>query len=997
MDGHVIRTPDQRLRVFISSTLGELAEERQAARAAVEQLRLATVMFELGARPHPPRALYRSYLEQSDVFVGIYWQRYGWVAPDMEISGLEDEYVLSAGMPRLVYVKRPAPDLEPRLADLLGRLQAEDTTSYKPFQDSAELQRLILDDLAILLTERFDSTRVTTTPSGLAAASNLPTQTSSFVGRETVMAQLDELLDAGVRLLTLTGAGGTGKTRVALQLAADRVRRFDDGVFFVDLSAERESEGMFAAIARTLAVGPIGDAPAVEVLGRALRGARLLLVLDNCEHVLDAASGLDSLLQQCPDLTILATSQVALKVRGEQLFPVPPLSLPHGGERVASVPAALESEAVRLFVERARAVRPGFEVTEADVADLVAICRRLDGLPLAIELAAARVNVFSVDELRARLDERLDILQSKAHDLPERQRTLRSAIEWSKELLTPSESRMLAVFSVFSGARLADVEGSATRIPELHDLDVIEELGSLVDKSLVRSIHGSGGRPRFSMLRTIRTYAREQLDDEPELAEAARRGHAGQYTERAVEVWGSRSVDDRAAVLSQLDDELSNLRSAWSYWVHQRDVGRLDDLLEPLWGYYDSRGNYRAITELGTDLLEVLATQPESPERIRDRVALQVSLARALIAIQGFTADSEQRIRAALAQAGEAGNEEQRFPALRCLASLHVMRTDFESLAVVADELLAVAERQRDPSMLSEAHLLAGVKSLGAGLDDALAHVCKSVEYEDASTSGFVRFRIGPHPKVVSNTVKALLLWMTGNPDSALTQIRRALEVATELDHPYSTCYGLFHAGLLDLWREDFGTLAIRADELLAVADADDYPIWEALGLVLRGTVKVGAGATDEGVADVDRGFALYEELSAPPVFWPLLLMIRAGASARAGRLDDARSFSEAAEDATPETDPLAPDVTIARGDLLLALEPPDRAGAELLFERAGALAHERGGRMVELRAATRLAELRRHTASGAEARERLRQLLDTFTEGFTTPQVVAARAALER
>src|SRR5689334_5970523 len=182
----LIRTPDQRLRVFISSTLGELADERHAARAAVEQLRLTPVMFELGARPHPPRALYRSYLEQSDVFVAIYWQRYGWVAPDMEISGLEDELLLSEGMPRLVYVKRPAPDKEPRLAAMLERLQGEDSTSYKPFRDADELHDLLLDDLAIMLAERF---------AGAAAvpeqrpSHNLPAQTSSFLGRAAELAQ----------------------------------------------------------------------------------------------------------------------------------------------------------------------------------------------------------------------------------------------------------------------------------------------------------------------------------------------------------------------------------------------------------------------------------------------------------------------------------------------------------------------------------------------------------------------------------------------------------------------------------------------------------------------------------------------------------------------------------------------------------------------------------------------------------------------------------------
>jgi hypothetical protein len=499
------------------------------------------------------------------------------------------------------------------------------------------------------------------------------------------------------------------------------------------------------------------------------------------------------------------------------------------------------------------------------------------------------------------------------------------------------------------------------------------------------------------MLRTIRTYAREQLDAERDLADAARRSHAEQYTQRALELRGARGVDDRDTILSQLDDELDNLRTAWSYWVQQSDVARLDDLLEPLWGYYDSRGNYRAITELGTDLLAVLAAQPASPERIRDRVALEVSLARALIAIQGFTADSEQRIRAALAQADEAGSGERRFPALRCLASLHVMRSDFENSAAVAVELLALAEHERDPSMLSEAHLLTGVNSLGlASLDEALDHVSKSVDYEDASTSGFVRFRAGPHPKVVANTVKALLLWLTGSPDRAVTQVARAFEIASDLDHPYSTCYCLFHAGLLDLWRDDLGTLAIRADDLLALAEAHDYPIWAALGLVLRGTVTVRAGATEAGLADLDRGFVLYEGLTTPPVFWPVLLMIRAAACATAGRLDDARSFSDAAEAARPDHDALATELAIARGELLLVLESFDTTAAELAFERAATPAHERGARMIELQAATSLAKLRAGTPHGNEARKRLREVLDTFTEGLATPQVVAARAALE-
>jgi len=221
--GGSIRTPDQRLRVFVSSTLAELAEERAAVREAIERLQLTPVLFELGARPHPPRDLYRAYLEQSQIFVGIYWQRYGWVAPDETVSGLEDEYRLSVGMPRLLYVKAPAPDREARLAELLGRIQSDDTASYKPFQTPEELARLVSADLALLLSERFMS------PATLSEAHpsvsdrphhNLPVQLSSLVGREAELATVKRAL-ANSRLVTLTGVGGAGKSRLALQVAGD--------------------------------------------------------------------------------------------------------------------------------------------------------------------------------------------------------------------------------------------------------------------------------------------------------------------------------------------------------------------------------------------------------------------------------------------------------------------------------------------------------------------------------------------------------------------------------------------------------------------------------------------------------------------------------------------------------------------------------------------------------------------------------------------------------
>ena len=218
-DDVVIRTPDRRLRVFVSSTLGELAEERRAVSRAISALRLTPVMFELGARPYPPRAVYQQYLAQSDVFIGLYWQRYGQLVPGQQVSGLEEEFELSAGLPRLLYVKAPATDREPRLADLLARIQEEASASYRPFRTPAELGRLVRDDLAVLLSERFAAAGDRAaggvpTSAGARSPGQLPVSTTALFGRDQTVTEVAGLVEQpGVRLVTLTGPGGVGKTQ----------------------------------------------------------------------------------------------------------------------------------------------------------------------------------------------------------------------------------------------------------------------------------------------------------------------------------------------------------------------------------------------------------------------------------------------------------------------------------------------------------------------------------------------------------------------------------------------------------------------------------------------------------------------------------------------------------------------------------------------------------------------------------------------------------------
>ena len=279
---------------------------------------------------------------------------------------------------------------------------------------------------------------------------NLPTQASTFIGRDTELREIRASIEReSVRLLTLTGPGGTGKTRLALRVAADEIDRFDHGVFFIDLSPNRDAQAVLASIARTIGLTETADGTLLAELERQLHHQRVLLVLDNFEQVMEAAPTAIELLSGCPALKLLVTSREPLHVRGEHVYAVPPLSLPHGGRETPTAAELAGYEAVQLFVERAQAVRPDFRLSNQNSAAIADICLRVDGLPLAIELATARINLFSPEELRERLSSRLALLRGGSRDLPSRQRTLRATIEWSYQLLEPGERRLFELLSIF--------------------------------------------------------------------------------------------------------------------------------------------------------------------------------------------------------------------------------------------------------------------------------------------------------------------------------------------------------------------------------------------------------------------------------------------------------------------------------------------------------------------------------------------------------------------
>ena len=577
----VIRTPDRRLRVFVSSTLGELAEERRAVSRAISALRLTPVMFEVGARPHPPQDLYRAYLAQSDVFIGLYWQQYGWAGPGMEISGLEDEFDLSQALPRLLYVKAPAPDREPGLTELLARIAAEASVSYRHFRTPAELGRLVRDDLAMLLSERFAAGRPSAAaPPGRHGPRPLPVDTTSLVGREEAIEEVAGLVGRpDVRLVTLTGLGGIGKTRLALAVGERQADHFGAGTAFVPLAPVTDPGLVLAGVARAVGAELAGAGSPLETLVEYFGDDQWLLILDNLEQVVAAARDLDALLARCPGVVILATSRTVLGLRAEREYPVPPLPLPAGPDGVP-VEELAASPAVALFVDRARAVRPGFALTGDNAAVVAEICRRLEGLPLAIELAAARTRLLDPGALLGRLARSLDALGTGAVDMPERQRTLRATVEWSVGLLEDAERSLLETAAVFVDGWTVEASAQVASLDEDRTLDLTE---ALARHSLVYLGPASDG-PRPRMLETIREFVAERLADRPDFAEVEGR-HAGYY--RALAEQADRPLRGAGQLewCGRLEAEAGNL-SAAVRWYLGHDTGPLPHLFRVLWLFW---------------------------------------------------------------------------------------------------------------------------------------------------------------------------------------------------------------------------------------------------------------------------------------------------------------------------------------------------------------------------------------------------------------------------
>jgi predicted ATPase len=446
-----------------------------------------------------------------------------------------------------------------------------------------------------------------------ATPNNLPTQLTSFIGRDDQVREAKQLL-ARSRLLTLTGPGGTGKTRLSLEIAANVLDQFPDGVYFVPLSAIHDPELVPSAIAQALAISTTGQRRPIEALVDHLREKRTLLVLDNFEQVLDAAPIATQLLEGSAGLRVLVSSRAVLRVSGEQEFPVPPLGLPDL-KALPGLAALSQFEAVRLFIERAVAVNPDFHATNENAPAIAGICERVDGLPLAIELAAARVKLFSPQALLSRLEKSFSALGSGTRDAPARQQTLRGAILWSYDMLDERGRRLLARVSVFArGGNLEQLEAVGGP-PEDVGGDVLDSLDQLADQSLLRRLPDFS-EPRFLMLQTIRDFASERLEESGE-AHLVRDRHLKAFTALAQQAQSYLFGPRRKEWLDRLEEDHDNFRAALDWAVASTDARSAMELSTYMWRFWQMRGHLHE----GRRRMDVALGMPKSGDFPKERLA----------------------------------------------------------------------------------------------------------------------------------------------------------------------------------------------------------------------------------------------------------------------------------------------------------------------------------------------------------------------------------------
>jgi len=678
---------------------------------------------------------------------------------------------------------------------------------------------------------------------------NLPVQLTSFVGRQQETAAIRELLDRpDVRLLTLSGPGGTGKTRLAVRVAGELAGSFPAGVVFVGLAPVNDPGLVVATIAQTLGVRETAGQSLLESLTQHIGDQRFLLVLDNLEQVIAAAGSIVDLLATCPQLKILVTSRAALHVSGEYAYSVAPMSLPAREDKENQDVAA--SEAVTLFVERARAVNPSFSVTDANAPLLAEICRRLDGLPLAIELAAARSRMLPPQAMLARLDRRLQLLTSGGRDLPARQQTLQGTIDWSYDLLEPDEQTLFARMAVFAGGCTLEAAEGVCNLEG--DLDVLAGLDALVDKNLLQPWEGPEGDPRLLMLETIREYALARLT-ERNVADAIGREHADYYArlaERAeLELLGPRQEGWR----ERLDVDVDNFNAALGWSLTHQQVEITARLAGALLQFWLSRGR-------AGEGLRWLGTALERRDSLTPPTLARTLFAKAYLLLQTGAHHQEATtlLEESLRLFREIGDKTRTVWAISVLGLAALRAGELHRSLMLREEAVALAREDADHWSLAMAMGNLGI-SLLAVEDQARAR--------SALEESLTLYRAVGEPEGIAFAFVglAMLAVSEGDNQRASSLLQEAFGLAWQAGARTTAARFLADLALVALHTGDYSHAARMLNESLSLVDQVDDDLLVGQCLWATAIAAAATGQSTRAVRLWSAATAFQYRLAIPP------------------------------------------------------------------------------------------------------------------------------------
>jgi predicted ATPase/DNA-binding winged helix-turn-helix (wHTH) protein len=872
-------------------------------------------------------------------------------------------------------------------------LQVQIATLRKAFAGDRDLVRTVAGR-GYQFTGEIRVAAVATSAALLSPPTNLPQLVSELIGRGAELGQVVDLLNAH-RLVTLVGAGGIGKTRLSLEVGRELLPRFTDGVWVAELGQLSDPELVAVTVATALGLTLTSGALSADRVATALGTKQVLLIMDNCEHVIEAVARIaEAFLRVGPATSVMATSREPLRSPGEYVYRVPALDVP--AEGVALSEDLLVSGAMKLFVARARSANPRFSLDQRSAAIAAAICRRLDGIPLAIELAAARTPALGLEVLAARLDDRFKLLTGGLRTAPPRQQTLRATLDWSYELLSESERAVLRRLAVFAGGITLESASAIAVDVDVAASDVVDCLANLVTKSLVTVDVGSAPA-HYRLLETTRAYALGKLVDSGELERLARR-HAEYYQdllERAEAEWDTRPITKWLATYGR---QIDNVRAAldWAFSAEgDRAIGvALTVAAVPLWMQLSLMDECQERVAIALSSIEYESSRSE-----RHEMRLHAALGLTLLYTRGNAPETIAAWTSALALAERFEDTEYQLRALFGLWTCRVSIPECRAALELAQKFFNLAAKQADSADLPIGERMIGVVLHYHGSQDsARSHIERMLGRYIAPSyrSRTIRFQVDQ--QVAARAFLARILWVQGFADQAMHTALSNVEEARAIGHALSLCYALEAASAVALFAEDLTTAERSVATLLNDAEKHGFGAWHAWAGCFRGVLQVKRG---EVVVGTQLLRSALEELRGArfAARYTQFLGALAEGLGRAGEIaeglsaiDEALARSERNEERWCIAELLR-----IKGHLVLLEDAPGAAmAAEEHFRIGVDWASRQGALSFELRCATSLARLWHDRGQTKDARELLSTVYNRFTESFGTADLQAARALLD-